>query len=319
MNRRLFTLCLLLPLQFSQAEDYQYEIKGRYSEMETDNQNFEQERYGLEGRYYFSPVDATKGPRYEAAFLNRTSHIGIGYEKADQHYEYYLDSNTSSNLGALDGVYVHAQSGWLVGAGITDGITDTPSYLYDSSGFQLLFGKYLGDNTRLTLQYHNAEQEYDKTINYRICAFGGFCNFRIGKRYSENSNEFYSLNVKHIQQLRQYYLALSLSYRQGDNTVKSNFQSLSNPEDVLFANYTFESDTEGYGVDLAFYPNSDWRIALGYNNDDVEGFDTERYGIALQWFIIPTVAVDLGYQETGFEATMLEDQEIINVGVTLRF
>jgi len=93
------------------AHAYQAEVGGSYTY--TDQDHFgNNDRFSVDGKYYFNPVQTRNAPLAEAAFLNRASNVSAQYahsdddvSKADQYgagIEYFVpnsDFYLSGNIG----------------------------------------------------------------------------------------------------------------------------------------------------------------------------------------------------------------------------
>ncbi|WP_116366578.1 putative porin [Parahaliea mediterranea] len=135
--------------------DYQWELGGNYAtgEIDSDAQDADQDIFGFQGRYYIAPVDTSKGPLAEAAFLDRASHIELNYENG----EIDLDGlgDVDSEAYSLGGRWVHKESGWLADFEYrVDEIDDQ-----DIDTYSVGIGRYLGQNTTLTASYGHVEQD----------------------------------------------------------------------------------------------------------------------------------------------------------------
>ncbi|MFU8925767.1 putative porin [Acinetobacter puyangensis] len=60
---------------------YQYEVNGAYENTDIDHAG-DIDTWSISGKYYLNPVQAKSAPLAEAAFLNKSSNIGLGYVNA---------------------------------------------------------------------------------------------------------------------------------------------------------------------------------------------------------------------------------------------
>lgn len=67
-----------LTAPFALAATYQSEISAAYADIDVSNDSEEGYFVGLEGTYYFSPVDTKNHPLAEAAFIEKASNLYIG-------------------------------------------------------------------------------------------------------------------------------------------------------------------------------------------------------------------------------------------------
>ena len=71
-------LATALLLAMTGAQAYQFEVQGQSEYIDT-TENDKDFTGGLQGTYYFTNVDSSKGPLAEAAFLNQASNISVAY------------------------------------------------------------------------------------------------------------------------------------------------------------------------------------------------------------------------------------------------
>ena len=346
MSRSLLALCLILSHQITQADQYQFEVDAQLTDTETDSK-VEMDGYSVQGRYYFSPVDDSKGPKAEAAFINRSGSLNIGYQ--DFEIEQGSFSRGDSHLSSFGGTYITEQSGWIFGAGLSDGVLENGPQNSDVNAYHLSVGKYFGENTRLLLNYSNSEDENEDIFSRRICSLftTGPCDISVIEQNRTVETDSYSLSLRHLLSLGKQHLAFSLFYGQDESSTKIKVVE----NGTLLVRDSAEIDVEDYGVGIDYYPASDWRISANYRNSDREGFDRDYYGVSVQWFITPKLAIDLNYQEVDVETLYLipfidpavdsvdseggpvsfggliaapvtavsQDEETFKLGVTLRF
>ena len=163
----------------SYASNFQYEVSAEYSETREEvlvpqdfsfepttgftpvaltRQKVTIDSKALFGSYYFSPVDTSKGPLAEAAFLDRSSRLSVNYG----------ESRNTDTLG-LSGLYVHKENGWFVGAGYSE--SDFPFGLGDADSKNLTLGYYLAENTAVSLDWaDNSSPLNQDTKQYRLNA-----------------------------------------------------------------------------------------------------------------------------------------------------
>lgn len=139
---------------FAQASDYQFDVSGSIANTDADPEDTNSLGLGIE--FHFLPVDTSRGPLAEAAFITKSTNIYAWqrYEESDG-----PDSDTT-NLGgevyipntmfyaALDYSYVsgdESEDSWTVHAGLTpiENLLVTTSYNEDSDYDPNLKAKYL--------------------------------------------------------------------------------------------------------------------------------------------------------------------------------
>ncbi|HEY4713013.1 MAG TPA: putative porin [Aquirhabdus sp.] len=79
--KNIFLATAIAALSISAAQAYQVELNGGVLHNSTDIPGGSSEVFGLgvDGTYYFNPVQANSGPLAEAAFIERASNVSAGY------------------------------------------------------------------------------------------------------------------------------------------------------------------------------------------------------------------------------------------------
>jgi hypothetical protein len=107
--------CTLAP--FVLAKTYQTEINASYGESESDLYPSDNYSISLIGTQYFSPVDTTRGPLVEVAFLQKASSFSLLLANND--YESY-SQNSDSYFRGTRVTYFIPNSVFFVGAAIAE-------------------------------------------------------------------------------------------------------------------------------------------------------------------------------------------------------
>ena len=123
---------------------------------------------GISGRWFFSGVNSTSGPRSRAALTSRASFISFGYTDSDGDVATTFGStdpaipttvsrsSATADLFSAELRYVWAESGWYGIAALGTSSFETNSNLgrfsSDSDVYTLGAGVYAGDNTTLDLR-----------------------------------------------------------------------------------------------------------------------------------------------------------------------
>jgi hypothetical protein len=146
------------------ADTYQVEVGAAISHLSNDSDNTNV--YGVDGTYYFAPVDDSKGPREEAAFLSKASSVSlayIGHQDAKDSYnistrivfgnDYIVEAGYARNFGE--------ENVFSVGAGL---------YLNDHSDLVLTYERLDESKTNVVQLRYTAEQELTHTtsLGYQV-------------------------------------------------------------------------------------------------------------------------------------------------------
>ncbi len=293
MCKKIVIAGCLLAASISQAGEYQFEMGLDYTETDVDS-GTEEDSHTVSGRYYLSPVDDSKGPLAEAAFLQRASHIDLSYQKINWENDAILNpsSRRNANGGSVGATYIFKDSGWLLSADYSDGKQDAGTYDEDQYGYNVAVGKYVAENTLVSLAYNESVVDNSYNLDRLICGFDG-CLIIPFRRVSKTTKDGFNLAVKHVGNLGRFDYSLQAGYSQGEEKYKNEYWSNGD----RLSRYRYDNDWTGENLDFAFYPSDRWRIGLGYRHNDTEGFDTEYYSVNLQWFVTPNIALDFGYSE----------------------
>ena len=143
----------------AQAE-YQFEI-GAISgtgDIEIANVKADQDFIGLSGAYYLQPVDTTKGPLSEAAFLDRSSSIQFAATTGEIDIDGGDDADVDTYL--VSSRLVQKESGWLIDLGYQlDKIDGSGFDDEDIDTYTIGAGKYILENTAVILSYSNIDSD----------------------------------------------------------------------------------------------------------------------------------------------------------------
>jgi len=157
---------LALSLTAHAADDYRWELGAGYSDAKldadakyngrSDSEHINSDIWGGYGTFYLKPVDTSKGPLAEAAFLDHASSIKL-YADDGQVDLSSLDDRLNDKDGQRYGVstrYVAEGPGWELSGWLVD-----LDYLRSEPGdkeidtYNIGIGKYLTKKTTLVLNY----------------------------------------------------------------------------------------------------------------------------------------------------------------------
>lgn len=129
------------------ADSYQGEVGGSLTNSVFNQADSESEKsISGWGTFYLAPVDTSKGPLGEAAFLDRASGATIVIDQSDED-----DADTAFGVSAR---YVWGQF-------IAEGSAD---FVGDVSTFGLGLGMYIAENTDLVFTWSNLADESDEAV-----------------------------------------------------------------------------------------------------------------------------------------------------------
>ncbi len=142
-----------LALSATAQADYQWEVGAAWATGDvttSNNVDADQDVYSFTGSWFIAPVDVSKGPLGEAAFLDRASSISLDY----------VDGEIDADAGNLDienygvrGRYVWADSGWFV----EGGYNSEEQGNFDADIYGIGVGMYVAPNTTVTVGYNDID------------------------------------------------------------------------------------------------------------------------------------------------------------------
>ena len=162
---------------------FRFETTGSYTNLDTTFT--EDDQYSGSISWFIFPVDETKGPLAEAAFLSRSSSLRYSYTRTENRaqfpnpaflmplpgpsdpmefvFQVIVDREEIINTHMIDTRYVVADTPWIVGSSfsITDGDVSTngaPSDL-DNWSSALVLGRYVLTNTTVSFRAEYGDRE----------------------------------------------------------------------------------------------------------------------------------------------------------------
>jgi hypothetical protein len=129
------------------ADTYQAEAGVTLDNFDSNSRSSSYNTYTFNGSLYFNPVDASKGPRAEAAFLSRASDISASYTDSNNHTadgNYNLDTRVVVN------------SNLVLEAGYAD-------FNFDKA-FRLGMGTYVSDHADVVVSYSKTDNSNLRTL-----------------------------------------------------------------------------------------------------------------------------------------------------------
>ncbi len=301
----------------------------------------------LAARYYLAPVATNQGPLQQAAFLQRSSSVGVMYRDDSA-----LTVETDSY--GIFGRYVAKQSGWFVGGQYSDsdGSQDTSGGNslsrfsrhsdIDGNDYQFTVGRYLLENTTLGIAYQYAEIDQSDVITSSPV---GVCSF-VSCLHTTNSNikfdnKTYTINLKHFSAIEGLDYLLTLSYSDTESKIRTEINasispSLSLPPSGLLGASpegadiaaiqeinSVKNDSSSYAIGAKLYPTKRVAVGMGFSSFDNDATDPETYTINAEWFFLPAVAVNFSYSKTNYgnriNTVRIADNERYSLGVLVRF
>ena len=196
----------------SASADYQFEVSGAFGQSDTttttttidqvflggtveftDKENAESDNYNVGGVFHFSPVDTTKGPLAEAAFLDQSSFVTFNYDQTEPD-------------GNCDEIDTYNIGGRLVTASdviVELDYANTEFNDEDSDRIRAGIGTYINDRTDIVVSYQTSTDDNDDQDIINIALHGvselagtAFLAYDLGLDYIDAENdEGYGVNA----------------------------------------------------------------------------------------------------------------------------
>lgn len=267
MYKALGCVVLVMMPVIATAEDFDYEINLGFTQIDIDStvtttlpgfpsttsaDDASVRSLSLGGTWFFDGLSDDKGPRAQAAFVDRASSLSARY--AD------ISGDADASDISLLGRYVWKNSGWFVGGSYADneqgGSTDV-----DVSQITATVGKYIGETTSIDLSLIRQEVEFDAQF--------------FGSQSTTNSGAV--LSFDHLGTLStqwQYAAGVSVSsesFNGASGSYTANFSLYPNRDVSLSAGITGELGGGGnggtafnFGAGWFFTPQLQGRVSVGF-------------------------------------------------------
>lgn len=292
--KRVLSVSLLNLLLFSSCgyadENYQTEIFGGYKKEDADSST--NKDTWLLAEIYFSPVNTDNKPLAQAAFLDKSSSVSIGYINLKTEYQ-----NSSFNSRDLNGPYfeinyITETNSFILGARyLTNDIETDPSLVTgDFTVTRISIGKYLNDSSAVSFSYKSSDTEYQSTVSSQSS------NFDV-KRYGLSYKTVQSLDVT------SYYRVIA----EIDLINKSDSDSV-------------EEDNVELGISGAYYFTRMTSLGAGimFNSGDDVSDEGRTPRVGFTHFFSPQVAFNITLSRFNADDSQTEDTDSISVGVIAR-
>ena len=211
----------------------------------------------VDGTFYLNPVDTSKGPYAEAAFLDHSSFVTANYTDGEADGDIINDLEYK-NYG-IEGRYVSNDAGWILDLGYKRSEPDNPFANiigpdnFEIDQFSVGGGKYLTDATTLVFTYIYAEGDEDRDFDR------------------------YTLDLEHLFQWSWGGVKVDATYGLVD---------LDEGDDI-----------DIYQLGATYYLNNSLGFGASYLNTEENSLELEQYSVFAEWFINEQVAATIEYQD----------------------
>lgn len=277
MKKILVATALLASMTAANA--YQYEVNAAYENTDIEDVKSDVDVFAIGGKYYFTPVANSKAPLAEAAFLSKASNLGLAYarsstEDSDTIFGISYNYETTSDTIGLAGEYYVPNSQLYFSAAVnnTDSTTKASalgvSVSEDDSGtgYAVEVGFLPVNGLLLAIGATDMEESIDPV---QVAQLGLIST--VGATGAAGEDTAATLRAKYVTRLAN--------------------------NDVNFESKILIGEETAYRFAADFY--LDPTLSIGASVADSTFDDSDAiFGVRVQKFFTPAVAVGLGYTTT---------------------
>lgn len=285
MKKSKFLFALVTTVCAFNANAYQTEVGTMYEF--TDMDGGENNSFGINGKYYFNPVEAKTFPLAEAAFLNKSSNIGIGYAYSKLEDDEDSGKLEFSSVGITGEYFIPNTPLYLSGAfnrtKTEVSANDFGSVDDSGNGYAVEVGFLPTDGLLLAAGVTDLSESFDPiqaakygfttTVSNAVAVTG------------EDDDTAVTLRAKYVTQISGFY---------------TNFEG-----------QTYIGDETTYRLGADLYLDPTLSIGASFADSTAEDSDT-IFSVRAQKFFTPQVAVGLTY-------TTVDDADSFGINGTFRF
>ena len=285
MNKSNFLLALVTTICAFNANAYQTDV-GTMDEF-TDREGGEVNSFGINGKYYFNPVETKNYPLAEAAFLNKASNIGAGYtySKVEDDQDY---AKLEYNSVGVAGEYFIPNSQFYLSGAFNRTKREVTVNNYGSAdesgnGYALEVGFLPIDGLLVAAGVADLSESFDPI---QAAKYGFLTSFTNATTVTgEDDDKAVTLRAKYVTQIGNFY---------------TNFEG-----------QTYIGDETTYRLGADIYLDPTLSIGASFANSTADDSDT-IFSVRAQKFFTPQVAVGLSY-------TTVDDADSFGINGTFRF
>lgn len=285
MKKSNILLAILTAACAFNANAYQTEVGTMYEF--TDMDGGENNSFGINGKYYFNPVEAKTFPLAEAAFLNKSSNIGLGYAYSKLEDDEDSGKLEFSSVGITGEYFIPNTPLYLSGAfnrTKTEVTANDFGSVDDSgNGYAVEVGFLPTDGLLLAAGVTDLSESFDPMQAAKYGLITSFSNSAAVT--GEDDDTAVTLRAKYVTQISGFY---------------TNFEG-----------QTYIGDETTYRLGADLYLDPTLSIGASFADSTAEDSDT-IFSLRAQKFFTPQVAVGLTY-------TTVEDADSFGINGTFRF
>ncbi len=281
----------LLSANSHAEQNYQVELLVGYEKEDADTST--DKTTGLAAEIYFSPVNTENKPLAEAAFLDKSSSVIVGYIKVKSDLQ-NASINSIDSKGPLIGInYITETDAFILGAVYSKQDIDTDPDLVtgDSKTIGISIGKYLDDSSAVEFSYISTDTELKNTTSSQVTSVD-----------IENYN-FSFKTVRPLGDTSFYHLGISL--------------------ELILTDSASVNDDENHIMELQgeYYFNRMTSLGVGASLQAGDDISPEGNTLAIggTHFFIPQIALNINFSKFIAANSQDEDTDSISVAAIARF
>lgn len=300
--------------------DYRVELEGSYAEGDDPFGDIDDITLSVEA--FLNPVDDSRGPYSEAAFLTRASSLRYGFDRLERDLDFDggvdLAEEEAIKTHELSGRYVAVDSGW-----IATGLIAIPEDRRDldttTDGFRIGggVGRYVDTNTTVEVSLEFGRQDTDfesiEECDLGLLAIAPACDMSILE--SDTQADIFGINVqfRHVGKLAGQTFAATVSG--GYSNVDFDLDASQTIVDVdgeevpvlvdgvdIFGDIETPSvpsiDSWNFVAAGTWYVNRQLGIDAAYTFEKADDLDIHGISAGVGWFVSPNIELRGAYAFT---------------------
>ena len=280
----------LLSVNIHAEQSYQEEYTVGYEKEDADTST--DKIIGLSAEIYFSLVNTENKPLAQAAFLDKSSSVIVGYIKGERELQNANVNSIDTNGPLIEINYITDTDAFILGALYFKQDLDTDPVLVkgDSKTIGITIGKYLNDSSAVKFSYASSDIEVRNFVSTQA---------------SSEEIDYYELSYKTVQSLgttSYFSFSTGIELRKAESaSVKED-----NHELAFLGEYYFNRMTS-------------LGVAASFNSGDNVSDEGKTFGIGVTHFFIPQFALNIDMSRFNADDSQTEDADSISVEAIARF
>ncbi len=298
--------------------DYSVELDGSYAQGDDPFGDIDDLNLSVEA--FLRPVDDSRGPYSEAAFLTRASSVRYRYSRLDRDFDSefaaMFPNEDAIKNHELSGRYVHLDSGWI-GTGLIAIPVDREGLDSSTDGLRIGagVGRYISDNSTVEVNLEYVRTDTDTSFNQDcgvVAALAPTCDMLILESDTQADSLGVSVQYRRVGNIGNQTFATTVTGGYVNTDFDSEFSQSAVDVDgvnlpVLVDGADF-LDLEGVetpsppSVDSwnfvaagTWYLNREIGIDAVYTFEKADDLDVHGIGVGAGWFVLPNLEVRGSY------------------------